>query len=145
MLGKLLALQLKNDGAEVKLSRTSENDFKSLSERTREANAWNVDLFISVHRNASPNHTGTGAETLVYSQDLENVKVAEKLQRAMITACNYTDRGIKARPDLHVLKATRMVAILLEVGFIDCPQDNDKFDKNTIRLAEELSKAILLQ
>lgn len=63
----------------------------------------------------------------------------------ILRGCNYTDRGIKARPDLHILKATKMVAILLEVGFIDCPKDNDKFDKNTIRLAEELSKAILLQ
>lgn len=38
------------------------------------------------------------------------------------------DRGIKARPDLYVLRATRMPAILVETCFIDNDADLRRYE-----------------
>lgn len=140
---QLLTCNLKALGAEVKLSRSSEKEPKSLTARTNEANKWNADLYISIHRNASTNHKGEGAETLIYSLDKQNKNIADKIQKCMVDISKFKDRGVKARPDLHVLKATKMVAVLLEIGFIDNASDNEKFDKNKIELAGAIAKTII--
>lgn len=139
---QLLACNLKALGVEVKLSRDSEKTCKSLTARTKEANNWGADLYLSIHRNASASHKGYGAETLIYSLDPKNKKVADELQNVMFTVGNFANRGIKTRPDLHVLKATKMIAVLLEIGFIDNTGDNEKFDKNKLKLASELAQVL---
>lgn len=140
---QLLACNLKALGAEVMLSRDSEKTCKSLTSRTKQANEWRADLYISIHRNASSAHTGKGAETLIYSLDKENKAVADKLQKALVEVGKFKDRGVKARPDLHVLKATKMIAVLLEIGFIDNEEDNQKFDKYKLELASAIAKQLL--
>lgn len=137
---QLLACNLKALGVEVKLSRDSEKTCKSLTARTKEANNWGADLYLSVHRNASASHKGYGAETLIYSLAPNNKNVGDALQKVLATT--FTDRGVKARPDLHVLKATKMIAVLVEIGFIDNTGDNEKFDTNLIELAGRLSRVL---
>lgn len=139
---QLLACNLKDLGVEVKLSRSSEKEPKSLTVRTSECNKWGADLYLSIHRNASLNHKGEGAESLIYSLDDKNKKIADELQKCIVSVSQFKDRGIKTRPDLHVLKATEMVAVLLEIGFIDNASDNKKFDENKIELAEVMAKTI---
>lgn len=134
----LLSSCLKKLEIDVKLSRNSENDIKSLTARTNEANKWGADLFISIHRNASLTHKGEGAETLFYAP----LELAYKLQECMVNVCGFKCRGGKIRTDLHVLKASKMKAILLEIGFIDNVSDNEKFDKNKSKLAEEIAQII---
>jgi N-acetylmuramoyl-L-alanine amidase len=143
VLAQLIACNLTVLGAQVKLSRTSENTSKSLSTRTSEANSWGADIYLSVHRNASASHLGYGAETLLYSNAEKNNAVGRKLQAALVVAGGLRDRGLKYRPDLHVLRATKMVAALIEVGFIDYAQDNAKFDANKNDLAVAIAKALI--
>lgn len=140
---QLLTCNLKALGCDVKLSRSSEKEPKSLNARTNEANKWGADLYLSIHRNASTNHKGEGAETLIYSLDKQNKTVADELQKCMVSVSQFKNRGVKTRPDLHVLKATKMVAVLLEIGFIDNASDNKKFDGNKIELAGAIAKTIV--
>lgn len=136
---QLLACNLKALGAQVKLSRDNEKTCKGLSSRTKEANNWGADLYISIHRNASASHKGYGAETLVYS----DFDLANQVQKVLVSIGKFKDRGVKVRRDLHVLKATKMKALLLEVGFIDFHSDNEKFDTYKLDLAKELAKALV--
>lgn len=112
-LGELLEAQ----GAEVKYSRTGDT-YPGLTQRATEANNWGADCFISIHLNSADNKSASGIETLVYSTTTPAYKLAEIVQKNMILATGWLNRGVKTRPDLAVLKKTAMPAILCEIGFI---------------------------
>lgn len=102
----------------VYMSRESENNIISLEQRTSKANNLNVDLYVSIHCNAY-NGQAHGVEVLYYADDTLSKDMCNRM-------CNLTgarNRGAKSRKDLHVLKATRMDAVLVECGFIDHPQE----------------------
>jgi len=55
-------LQNEYEGVSVQLSRTKDETV-SLAERTRRANSWGADLYVSIHVNAGG---GTGFEDYIY-------------------------------------------------------------------------------
>ena len=62
-IAKKLAVKLKNEmGIQVVLTRKDDR-FVALEDRTYLANAEDADLFMSLHRNASPNAEARGVET----------------------------------------------------------------------------------
>ena len=63
-IAKRVAPTLARDGVQVVLTR-DEDRFVSLEERTARANAFNADLFVSIHCNAAENHAKRGVETYV--------------------------------------------------------------------------------
>ena len=67
--------------------------------------------------------TANGTETLIYGRGGEAEKLAAKVQAKVVTALGTRDRGIKVRPELHVLARTKMPAILVELAFISNPQE----------------------
>jgi N-acetylmuramoyl-L-alanine amidase len=93
----------------------------------RTAEAFGADVFVSIHCNAA-NGTARGAETLCYSLDEVSARLAALVQRQVIVAVQridaaFPDRGVKARPDLAVLRETSMPAALVEMAFIDSRDD----------------------
>lgn len=98
---------------------TRKNDaFVSINERAKIANTLNADCFVSIHMNAAANENAHGIETLCYSEKGDSYKLANMMQAALIKATGAENRGIKIRPDLGVLRGTKMTAILIECGFI---------------------------
>jgi N-acetylmuramoyl-L-alanine amidase len=63
-VARRVAPALARDGVQVVLTRDDDR-FVSLEERTARANAFNADLFISIHCNAADSHTKRGVETYV--------------------------------------------------------------------------------
>jgi N-acetylmuramoyl-L-alanine amidase len=61
-IAKKVAPALAHDGVQVVLTRDDDR-FVSLEERTARANAFNADLFVSIHCNAAENHAKRGVET----------------------------------------------------------------------------------
>lgn len=109
--------------AQVKLSR-SRDETKSLKARTREANVWGADLYLSLHCNAF-NGEVRGYEDYVYHRLPQQAKAATYrniLHKQLVTASGLPDRGEK-KANFHVLRETTMPAILMENGFIDHPED----------------------
>ena len=51
--------------------------------------------------------------------------------------------GVKARPNLVVLRRTKMPAVLVEVGFINSNTDNQLFDDNFDAIAQAIASGIL--
>lgn len=111
-----------NKGIEIKYSRENitNNVGNSLNEsinrRSFLANSWQANLFISFHCNAGG---GVGTETLIYKRGGEAEKLAKSVQNEIINQLNLTNRGIKERTNLGVLKNTNMPSILIETAFID--------------------------
>jgi N-acetylmuramoyl-L-alanine amidase len=85
----------------------------------KNANSWGANIFISIHTNAGGGH---GIETLYLSSGGKSL--AGKVQKGLLDALPYQDRGLKLRTDLHVLNATNMVACLTECLFHDCSKSS---------------------
>jgi len=108
---------LKNRGYETKMSRTT-NKFVSLTDRANMANEWGADYFISVHSNANENPEVSGTETLYYPGSRRGEALAKEVQNQMVLQLHRGNRGIIPRPNLAVLRLTKMPAILAELAFV---------------------------
>ena len=76
--------------------------------------------------------------------DLSGLKyeIAEWVNQ-QLEAVGFRNLGVKARPNLVVLKRTKMPAVLIEVGFINSDVDNRLFDENFNDIALAISDGIL--
>ena len=91
-----------------------------LQERTNAANRLNVDAYVSIHANAYGTtwNDANGIETYVYSTNhQETYQLAQKIQSNLIALTGLRNRGIKTA-NFHVLRETKMPAILVECGFM---------------------------
>ena len=60
-----------------------------------------------------------------------------------LESVGFVNLGVKARPNLVVLKRTKMPAVLVEVGFINSDTDNQLFDNNFDDIAHAIAAGIL--
>jgi len=109
------------EGIEFMFTHADDRDVP-LKERTDRANAWKADLFVSIHANAAGDgvnwNSAQGIETFVYeTRPPAAVALANAVQRQLIRATGRPDRGVKSA-NFHVLRETRMTAILVECGFM---------------------------
>lgn len=131
---------LKGAGANVSILRKTDKSM-SLYSRPESANNMNADLLVSIHNNSCEISKAKGTEVLYYNKNGEadygftSRDVASYVQKEMLTTVGLSDRGIKSRPDLAVLKKSIMPAIIIEGGFLSNPDDlkvmlTDKFIEN---------------
>lgn len=116
---------LKNEysGVTTRLSRTGDNTV-SLVQRTNMANNWGADYFLSVHINSGG---GTGFESYIFNGGVraETVLRQKVMHDAVMKQIDMRNRGMK-RANFHVLRESKMPAILTENGFIDTASDAKK-------------------
>lgn len=124
-ISKKLSETLEANGIKTVLTRTSDTDV-TLASRCTAANNANADGFVSIHLNANGGTPGTGAETLVYSTGTRGYELATAVQSNLINDTGAVNRGVKLRPGLYVLRATRMPAVLVETGFINNEADRGR-------------------
>ncbi|WP_454191564.1 N-acetylmuramoyl-L-alanine amidase family protein [Paenibacillus sp. Marseille-Q7038] len=92
----------------------------TLTQRTNAANTWGADYFLSIHINAGG---GTGYEDFVYpGSSTRAANYQSNMHNEIIKLNTLTDRGQKTA-NFHVLRESRMPAILTENGFIDSNSD----------------------
>ncbi|MFJ8265464.1 N-acetylmuramoyl-L-alanine amidase [Peribacillus asahii] len=109
------------ENVEVKMSRTKDT-YPSLAERTKAANVWGADFFLSIHINAGG---GVGYEDFVYPGSSKSIAYQNVIHSEMVKQIDMKDRG-KKQGNLHVLRESNMPAILTECGFIDNKDDAAK-------------------
>ncbi len=129
-IGILLAEILNNNpNFEARTSRNSPTEqigtskSSSLATRVSEANAWDADIFLSLHTNASANPTATGVESFSYARGTNGFRLAEDVAENLALITGLPNRGTFPRPSLYVLRRTEMPAALIEMGFITNPGD----------------------
>lgn len=89
------------------------------------ANQENVDLFLSIHLNAS-NGAGQGTEAWYYQGSIQGKVCAEAISKRM-AELGFTNRGAKASTTLYELSRTRMPAVIVECFFCDNQRDVDLY------------------
>ena len=133
---------LEENGVDVRYTRT-EDVYLSPRARADEANAQGVDYFVSIHRNSSPIPAQySGVETLVYSRYGKAAELAENINENL-ESVGFINQGVNERPGLVVLNSTEMPAVLVEVGFINTPEDNYLFDTQFDAIAQAIADGIL--
>lgn len=112
-------------GAFVIYTRT-DNITLPITERVRLANEEPiVTAYISLHFNASAvNKAAKGMEVLAYKEGGQGYNLALALRDAAKNAgFPIFNTGLSLRPDLGVLRLTKMPAVLIEFGFITTPEE----------------------
>lgn len=119
---------------------TSQSDV--LNKIVKKCNAHTVDLDVSIHFNSGAgdrkgNGKITGTEVEVYKLGTEPNATATNIVKE-IAKLGFTNRGVKARPDLYVLNSTKAPALLVECCFVD--------DKDDVELygAKKMAQAITI-
>lgn len=118
-----------------------------LIERTDGANNWGAHYYISFHHNANTGKWGdwTGVETFVYigNKNTKSGKLAQAIHPAVVKAYGLKDRGIK-EANYHILRETKMPAVLIEGGFMDSVIDIKKLrdDKVLETAGREIARAL---
>jgi len=121
---KVSKLLEQNPHIQVYMTR-SDDSFISQESRHRPiyANDLNADLFLSIHANTFTDSSVSGTETFYYHP--YSLKFAEIMQKNLVQATGFKDRGVK-KDDLFVIKDTTMPAVLLEIGYLTNPQDESQ-------------------
>jgi len=120
---------LEQNGIEVGYTRITDV-YDSPNEKARIANEQGSDLFVSIHRNSSPNpNTYSGVETLLYEESGLKQDVANAINEELAKV-GFNNLGLNVRKDLTVLRRTQMPAVLVEVGFINTDADNQLLDNS---------------
>ena len=133
---------LQNNGIDVQYTRTTDV-YQTPYEKAMEANNAGVDFFISIHRNSYPtDNEVSGVETLVYDLSGLKYQMAQDIND-QLEAVGFVNLGVKARPNLVVLRRTNMPALLVEAGFINSDVDNRLFDDNFQDIAQAIAGGVL--
>lgn len=133
---------LEKNGIDVVYTRTTD-EYETPFKKATDANDAKADYFVSIHRNSSPTpNQYTGVETLVYNNSGIKSQMATNINSELEKA-GFKNLGITERPNLVVLKRTKMPAVLVEAGFINNDKDNETFDKNFNQIANGIADGIL--
>ncbi len=96
-------------------------------------NAHSVDLDVSIHFNASDSN-GHGTEVLVYSTSSASYGVAQNIVNS-IAGLGFSNRGVKVRNGLYVLRRTNSPALLIECCFCDSVLDASIYNPESMGTA----------
>jgi N-acetylmuramoyl-L-alanine amidase len=118
---KYLEAELKRCNFDVLLVAPTDAD-TSLTYRTNLANQKGADAYISIHYNAFDGkfngNDPEGFSIHVYPGHAPSHKLANCIHKYLKQGTPQQDRGVK-EDNFHVLRETKMVAILSENGFMD--------------------------
>ena len=105
------------------------------------ANESDADIFVSLHCNAF-NGEAHGTETCVHPCSARGKRLGNCIQRQIVDSLDTTDRGLKDRGELYVLKRTDMPAVLVELAFIDNEGDAALLRDNQDDFARAVARGV---
>lgn len=140
-VAKRLESTLRSAGYSTVMTRSSDV-FISLDQRVAIANQYRNAIFVSIHFNGAANFAASGIETYYYS-GRESAALAASIHRSVVGATGSPDRRVRTR-SLHVIRLTKMPAVLCELGFLTNCDEYRRIDTRSYRqrLAEAVSRGI---
>ncbi len=124
-----LKRELEKRGARVIIARSGDKN-PSLGTRTRLANSYKADAFISVHVNSFVKSYAKGTETYYYKAI--DKPLSREIQKGMVQTLKLQNNGIK-KSNMYVLKYSTMPSVLIEPCFITNPTENYLIKQGSFR------------
>lgn len=136
-------------GATVVMTRSDDSDISKF-ERPAFANSKNADVLLSIHRNSYTSDASVkGVEAWISSSNPTN---SSNLSNAILTSLDTAgitrNRGIRtgtqgnAAEDYAINSQSLMPSLILEMGFITCPEDNSNYDNKMDTYAKAIASAV---
>ncbi len=150
MLSKLIIEELEKRDVKVVTTRSTDV-WVDLKDRPKFANVNNADIMISVHRNSLDNDSVTrGFEAWIHSDNCDNSEsLANRIMANLDQAGISRNRGVKkgtqgsSQENYVVNSLSAMPSVLLEMGFMSSPKDNQLFKDNAKKYATAIADAII--
>ncbi|MBR2876672.1 MAG: N-acetylmuramoyl-L-alanine amidase [Clostridia bacterium] len=130
---------LKKNGFEVKCTYNDD-----MYERVRESNAFNADIHLAIHTNATSKHNVTGGtQILLYSLSGERKKAGQAVfdRLAPFTPGKSAERLIE-KSDFYEVNSATAITVYCECEFHDTKTGSDFIIKNTKEIGELIAKGI---
>lgn len=124
---------LENGGAKVVMTRSTDRYVaapgsslgQELQERLDIANANKADIFVSLHSNSNENASIQGAMTFYHANSAK--PLADSIQNSLIKSTGAVNKGVESAT-FYVLRNASMPSVLVEMGFLTNPQEEQKLN-----------------
>jgi len=149
LITALITKKLLEDlGYRVILTR-SRDIYISLSNRVSIANKREGDIFVSIHFNAAKNSAAHGIEIFYYNKEKNkraqlSQQLANHILYYLLDETEAHSRGVKKGSHLHVIRETKMPAIMVEGGFITNADERNLLTNRTYlaKIADGIAKGV---
>lgn len=134
-IAKRVDALLREKGIATYMMRAEDSNVDNY-ERAYIANMLNAKLFLSIHINGVNNKNVDGTMTLYCpstKSGFTGKDFSEIIQRNLLSTLEATDRGLRSRSDLIVLRETKMPAAIAEIAFITNSADRAKLQTESFR------------
>jgi N-acetylmuramoyl-L-alanine amidase len=131
---------LRSWGYQVLHNRTTDVD-RSITRDANLANSQRAAALVEVHLNSNIGTPATGTEAFISVRDRGPARALANAILARISALGYVNRGVKTEVNaagedrFGILRLTNMPATLVELAFINNPQDMARFDTGAMAWA----------
>ncbi|WP_270179409.1 N-acetylmuramoyl-L-alanine amidase [Alkalihalobacillus sp. CinArs1] len=123
---KTIAEKLKDAGIRVILTRDGDR-YVPLSERTELSERYQADAFVSVHYDSTVDPTASGVTTYYYHEHHQSL--ATSIHEEIADTNSLRDRGVRFG-NYYVLRNNSSPSVLLELGFLSNPFEEQQINKN---------------
>lgn len=137
VITRRLAKELEEAGVEVILTRTGDEEpgkdqaeagsrkLADLKARTERINEEYPDLAVSIHQNSYPDPSVRGVQVFYYGRSEAGERMAVLMEKAFREGLPEETRvrDSKANEEYYLLRNTEVPAIILECGFLSCPEE----------------------
>ena len=128
-------------GVQVIYTRTEDEELGEGEEaRTELINRTRPDLTVSIHQNSYTDPSVRGIQVFYYSGSQEGEWMARQMERVFAGVEKGRIRESKANGDYYLLKRTEVPTLIVECGFLSCPEELDLLTDESYQ--QELAHAI---
>lgn len=144
--------RLERYGVTVVMTRSTANVDISNAQRAAVANEAQADLFLRVHADSNTNAALRGISTLYPAGNdwvepirAESLRAAGIIHNQALASTGATNRGVVARSDLAGFNYAQVPSVLVEVGFLSNPNEDQQLADAAYqdRLADGIARGVL--
>lgn len=142
--------ELQKTGVQVIYTRTEDEELgegeeggrklADMEARTELINRTRPDLTVSIHQNSYTDPSVRGIQVFYYSGSQEGEWMAQQMERVFAGVEKGQIRESKANGDYYLLKRTEVPTLIVECGFLSCPEELDLLTDESYQ--QELAHAI---
>lgn len=155
LVAEKIRKELEESGVQVVLTRTEDKELDQGEEGGRKLadmkarvaliNEETPDLAVSIHQNSYSDPKVKGIQVFYYTDSLEGEKMALQMEKELASLEETKVRESKANDDYYLLKNVEAPTLIVECGFLSCPEELKLLTDETYqqKLASAIARGIL--